>query len=83
MPQFISLEISAEQIADLMHEDGNFADEVWSELANHINMGAMLDGASDLASNMRAEKAAFISAQFEALSKAIKSGFNMANVNQI
>lgn len=50
MPQFMSVEVSGEQIADLMAEDGAFAFEVWATLAERLNMGALADDLSDLLS---------------------------------
>ena len=48
MPQFMSVEVSGDQIADLMMEDGAFAFEVWTKLAERLHMGAMADDLSDL-----------------------------------
>lgn len=53
MPQFISLEISAEEVADLMAEDSEFAWEIWVMLAERLNMGAMADDLLDLVGSCR------------------------------
>lgn len=83
MSQFISLEISAEQVCDLMAEDGNFAIEMWLELAHRIDMGAMKDDASDLVGPLPKHDVQFLVNQFGSLTDTFRSGFNTANFEQI
>ena len=66
MSQFMSVEISANQIADVMLEDANFAFEVWFELAERMHMGMMADDLGDMiASCGDREKAKWIVHQFK------------------
>ena len=48
MPQYMSVEVSGEMIADLMADDGNFAREIWTTFAERLSMGLMADNLSDL-----------------------------------
>lgn len=74
MPQFISVEISGEEIANAMAEDGVFALEVWETLAERIDMGAMRDDAWDIASKCTRARAKYLSNQFQSLADAFAFG---------
>ena len=66
MPQFMSVEVTAEMFADLMAEDPNFAFQVWETLAERLNMGAMADDLGDLlAGCTNPAQARWIIAQFK------------------
>lgn len=78
MPQLISVEISAEQIADAMHDDGSFALEVWRVLAERCEMGALKDDAADLVSGMSRAEARHVSSAFIQLGEAMRDGYNHA-----
>lgn len=80
MPQFMSVEVSGDMVADLMGEDPNFALEVWQIFAERIQAGVMRDDAADLASGLDAGRASFIAGSLEDLALAMRQGFNMASV---
>lgn len=77
----ITTEITGEDIADAMNDDGSFMIEILSVIAERVDMGLMRDNASDLASTMPVDQVRFISAQLSSLSDAMKNGFNMASTS--
>ena len=79
MPQFMSVEVSGEMIADLMADDGNFAAEVYRTLAERVQMGAMRDDAADICAGMTAEDASFLANSFADLAQAMRDGYNMSH----
>lgn len=82
MTVYMRVEVSAEMFADLMSEDANFAAEVWQEIAERVEMGAMRDDAANICAGMSFEKASFLVRQISSLAEAMRSGFNMANVQR-
>ena len=82
MSQFMSVEVSAEMVADLMSDDGSFAAEMWLELATRIHAGAMRDDASDIAAGLSKDAAQQLSGAFRSLADAVRDGFNMAHISE-
>jgi hypothetical protein len=79
----ISAEISAEDVLDLMNENGEFMKDMLVGMAERINMGMLRDNASDLASNMSPEKVKFLAAHFKDLGEAMVSGYKMSNLQDL
>jgi hypothetical protein len=83
MSQYMSVEIEASSIADLMTNDGNFAIEMWDEFAERIQAGAMNDDVLDIAGDLSSAKALFLAEAFAKLSRSFIDGYNRANDCQI
>ncbi|MEM6745689.1 MAG: hypothetical protein AAF676_18430 [Pseudomonadota bacterium] len=48
MPATIFTSISADEICDQLTDDGNFAEEFWSEVADRLDAGALMDTTLDV-----------------------------------
>lgn len=71
--------VSADDICDAMNEDGNFASEIWTTLAQRLQMGLLSDDASDIAAGWSKEKVTFVANQFKALGVDMLDAHQMAN----
>jgi len=58
---YIQTEITAEAVIEAMYEDGNFASEMWLEIARGIHQGRLLDEALDMLRVIEIEECIFIS----------------------
>ncbi|MDE4059749.1 hypothetical protein [Phaeobacter gallaeciensis] len=59
----VSLELTADAVADAMLEDGVFAEEMWSAIADRLCAGRMLDDLADIIAGMNDRETAGLIAQ--------------------
>lgn len=83
MGTFISTEIEADQIVELMLEGPHFAEELWEHIAIAIDQGLLLDNAADGAMVKEPNKVKFIATMLRNLSTGMVNGYNIGNVDKI
>ena len=80
---YMNVEISADDVADAMNEDGAFMKDLFQVIIQRAEMGLLRDNLSDIAGGMEAGEARHMADQLSALSEVVRSGHNMANLTEI
>lgn len=81
MSHLLTVEVTAENIVDLMMEDPNFAADLLQKMATAIHAGRLRDDAADICAGMESGQADRIAKAFQSLSEAITDGFNMSHID--
>ena len=76
---YINAEITADDIADLMNEDGEFMKDLFQVIVQRSEMGLLRDNLGDIAMNMGLGEADHLAKGLADLSGVVRSRFNMAH----
>ena len=80
---YINADITADDVVDLMNEDGNFMKDMFQVIAQRAEMGLLSDNLGDIAGQMKRGEAQHLADRLAGLSQTVRDGHNMANLEQI